>query len=215
VRIYGGLTIQKKSTQRRGETESYDDRRLYWAINLLDHIICFATGRPLTTRREYVDVELPAEILVQREPFELASPFPSMIRVIQIQGLVNAEIGMLPEQSLDLTAETRRRMLQYGNDLVAHYAAMHPSLAFDVSNFRAHAIKGQGGTFLLLHLWFNSVRLHSYSLLPTSNKIDTAVSIGHYLSPPPWPPIWAKKPPRYKLSLSLKPANLALDSANH
>lgn len=163
MRFYRGLTLQKKSTLRTGGTESYDDRRLYWAINLLDHIICFATGRPLTTRREYVDVNLPAETLVQNEPFELASPFPSMIRVIQIQGLVNGEIGMLPEQPLDLTAETRQRLLQYGNDLVAHYAAMHPSLAFDVSNFRAHAIRGQGGTFLLLHLWFNSVRSHYHS----------------------------------------------------
>lgn len=146
---------------RPRDTDAYDDRRLYWAINLLDHIICFATGRPLTTRREYVDVELPVEGLVQTEPFELASPFPSMIRVIQIQGLVNGEIGRLPEQPLDLTAKTRERLFQYGNDLVAYYATMHPSLAFNVSNFRAHAIKGQGGTFLLLHLWFNSVRLPS------------------------------------------------------
>ncbi|RDL30467.1 uncharacterized protein BP5553_10345 [Venustampulla echinocandica] len=157
VRMAEDMGMHKKSTLSPAEPESGDDRRLYWAINLLDHIICFATGRPLTTRREYVDVALPAETLVQTEPFELASPFPSMIRVIQIQGLVNGEIGILPEQPLDLTPQTRQRLLQYGNDLVAHYASMHPSLAFDAPNFRAHAIKGQGGTFLLLHLWFNSV----------------------------------------------------------
>lgn len=167
VNLYG-LTIQKKSTMRPDEPESCDDRRLYWAINLLDHIICFATGRPLTTRREYVDVELPAEALVQTEPFELASPFPSMIRVIQIQGLVNGEIGMLPEQPLDLTIETKQRLLQYNNDLVAHYTSMHPSLTFNVSNFRAHAIRGQGGTFLLLHLWFNGVRFHEEDSFLTS-----------------------------------------------
>lgn len=107
-------------------------------------------------------MELPTEELVQSKPFELASPFPGVIQVIKIQGLVNEEIGMLPEQPLDLSPKAREQLLQYGNDLVAYYATMHPSLAFNVSNFRAHAIKGQGGTFLLLHLWFNSVSRVSY-----------------------------------------------------
>lgn len=184
---------------RLGDADFYDDRRLYWAINFLDHIICFATGRPLTTRREYVDLDLPAETLIQTEPFELASPFPGMIRVIQIQGLVNGEIGMLPEQPLDLTAETRERLLQYGNNLVAYYDTMHPSLAFDVPNFRAHAVKGQGGTFLLLHLWFNSVRSLYFSSDSSSILSITVLVtlVGNYLSPPTRPSIWAKKSPRY------------------
>lgn len=74
---------------------------------------------------------------------------------------------MLPEQPVDLSADARQRLVQYGNDLVAHYTGMHPSLAFNVSNFRAHAVRRQGGTFLLLHLWFNSVSL--------TNTLDSIV----------------------------------------
>lgn len=44
--------------------------------------------------------------------------------------------------------------------------------------------------------------------------IDTAITIGNNLSPPARPPIWAEEPPRWKLSLSLKPADLAFDSAH-
>lgn len=132
---------------------------LYWSINFLDHIISFATGRPLTTRRDFVDVDIPTEMSVNDKSGELPSPFPGMIRIIQIQGLVHEEIGTLSEQSGDIPPETRKRLMRYGDDLVAYYTSMHPLLAFDVPNFRAHAAKGQGGTFLLLHLWFNSVRL--------------------------------------------------------
>lgn len=73
---------------------------------------------------------------------------------------MNEEIRMLPEQPLDLSAEARQRLTEYGNGIATHYASMHPSLVFNVPNFRAHATKGQGGTFLLLHLWFNSVYSH-------------------------------------------------------
>jgi hypothetical protein len=64
---------------------------------------------------------------------------------------------MLPEQPLDLSTDARTRLTEYGSGITAYYTSIHPSLIFNVPNFRAHAIKGQGGTFLLLHLWFNSV----------------------------------------------------------
>jgi hypothetical protein len=100
---------------------------------------------------------MPTEMTIENSSGELPSPFPGMVRIIQMQGLVNEEIGTLSEQSVDIPPRTRERLITYGEDLVAYYTSMHPLLAFDVPNFRAHAAKGQGGTFLLLHLWFNSV----------------------------------------------------------
>lgn len=78
----------------------------------MDHIICFAVGRPLTTPREYIDVELPHDELVQVEPFEIVSPFPSLIRIIQIQGRVSDKIRTFPEQEADLSLESRHRLLE-------------------------------------------------------------------------------------------------------
>ncbi|CAM1507657.1 Fc.00g072980.m01.CDS01 [Cosmosporella sp. VM-42] len=159
VRMAEDLGMHKQGTLPLGDSSNSDERLLYWAVNFLDHIISFATGRPLTTRRDYIDVKLPTETPVSDTSPELPSPFPGMIRIIQMQGLVNEEIGMLSEQSVDIPPDTRRRLITYGGDLVANYTSMHPLLAFDVPNFRAHASNGQGGTFLLLHLWFNSVMI--------------------------------------------------------
>lgn len=140
-----------------GEIGNDYERLLYWAINILDHIISFAVGRPLATRREYVDVNLPTARFVQTEPCELACPFASLVQVIQYQGLVNEEIRVLPEDFLDLSNEARQHLTDYGNGIVAYYTSLHPSLHFNVPNFKAHAAKKQSGTFLMLHLWFNSV----------------------------------------------------------
>ncbi|KAF7559012.1 hypothetical protein G7046_g5138 [Stylonectria norvegica] len=159
VRMAEDLGMHKKSTLPLEDGGSSDERLLYWAVNFLDHIISFATGRPLTTRRDHVDVDLPAETSISDTSLDLPSPFPGMIRIIQLQGRVNEEIGLLPENSVDIPPDTRRRLTAYGDELVADYTSMHPLLSFDVPNFRAHASKGQGGTFLLLHLWFNSVMI--------------------------------------------------------
>lgn len=137
----------------------HEERLLYWAIYLLDHIICFAVGRPLTIRPENVDITIPSERLIQTQPFELADPFPELIRVIRYQGLVNEEIRTLPSSPASIAPEARQRLLTYGNILIAQFTGMHPSMAFNIPNFRAHATKGQGGTYLLLHLWFNSAMI--------------------------------------------------------
>lgn len=149
----------KQGTLHTGDdhVDGQDQRLLYWAVNFLDHIICFATGRPLTTRREDIDVQPPSNLTVCHDGQHLPSPFPAMIRVIQVQGLVYEVIGKLSENSVDIPPETRRQLLAHGDDLMAYYTSLHPLLTFDVPNFRAHASAGQGGTFLLLHLWFNSV----------------------------------------------------------
>ena len=139
-------------------------------INFLDHIICFATGRPLTTRRECIAVPLPEED--RADEVGLRCPFPAMIRVMQAQGLVNELLGTQSDHVLNLSPETKCRLMRCGDELVAYYTGLHPTLVFDVHNFRAHASKGQSGTFLLLHLWFNAVGfLHgSRTLSATSNK---------------------------------------------
>ncbi len=76
---------------------------------------------------------------------------------MQTQGLVNEEIGMLKNQPIELSPEARARLTKYGDDIISYYTGLHPTLTFEVQNFRAHANEGQGGTFLLLHLWFNAV----------------------------------------------------------
>lgn len=164
--MYTGMAVRMaedmglhKDNRHSDDLDRTHSSLLYWAINLLDHIICFAVGRPLTTRREYITVDLPQAFMVQSEPFELASPFPDLIGIIQIQGLVNELVGQLPEHAAGLTSEIRRDLISLGNKVAAQYTSMHSSLVFNVPNLRAHAVKGQGGTFLLLHLWFNSVWL--------------------------------------------------------
>jgi hypothetical protein len=125
---------------------------LFWAVNFHDHIISFATGRALTIQREYIDVPYPPQA---DEPYP--SPFRSMVIVIQTQGLVNSEINALADQSAILAPAMKERLTRYSDELIAFYLTLHPNLTFDVNNFQAYVQNGEGGAFLLLHLWFNAV----------------------------------------------------------
>lgn len=125
---------------------------LFWSVNFHDHIISFATGRPLTIPREYIDVPYPPQT---DEPYP--SPFRSMVIVIQMQGRVNSEINVLSDQSGILAPAMKERLTRYSDELISFYLALHPNLTFDVNNFQAYVQKGEGGAFLLLHLWFNAV----------------------------------------------------------
>jgi len=77
--------------------------------------------------------------------------------VIQSQGLVNDEISALMEQHQILATATKERLVRYSDELIVYYTNLHPILTFSVQNFRIQAARGDAGTFLLLHLWFNAV----------------------------------------------------------
>ncbi|KAH8678381.1 fungal-specific transcription factor domain-containing protein [Xylariales sp. PMI_506] len=161
--MYTGMAVRMAEDMglHKQALSSHNDeaRLLYWAIYVWDHIICFAVGRPLTIRREDVDIALPRQRLIQSEPFELADPFPSLVQVIQHLGLVHDVIRTLADSPLEAVPKARQLLLAHQEGLVSHFSKMHPSLAFNIPNFKAHATKGQGGTYLLLHLWFNSVMI--------------------------------------------------------
>jgi hypothetical protein len=156
---------------------------MFWAVNFHDHIISFATGRPLTVQPDYIDVPYPPQSC---DPYP--SPFRSMVVVIQTQGLVNSEINKLSDQSAILAPAMRERLSRYSDELITFYANLHPNLTFDINNFQAYVAKGEGGVFLLLHLWFNAVRIKC------AGKLDSELTnIGHDCDSQTWTSLWPER----------------------
>lgn len=126
--------------------------RVWFSVYHLDHIISFATGRPLSIERKYIDVPR----LGIDNNMELPSPFPSMVVIMQTLGLLHDELNAA-EQFVTLEIETREKLLWYNDELIRYYANLPRALHFDIHNFQMYVSKGESGTFLMLHLWFHAV----------------------------------------------------------
>ncbi|KAK6385821.1 hypothetical protein LTS17_001393 [Exophiala oligosperma] len=136
------------------ESEEYwTVSRTWFSVHHLDHIISFATGRPLSIDRKYIDVPWPR---IDADA-EYPSPFPSMVVIMQTLGLVHDELNNA-EQLDTLRAETRDKLLRFNDELINYYANLPRALLFDINNFQSYLARGESGTFIMLHLWFHTVR---------------------------------------------------------
>lgn len=81
-----------------------------------------------------------------------------MVTVMQTLGLLHDELNGVTDQASILDPSTRSRLITYSDNLVQYYVSLPATLSFNIDNFQVYISKGEGGTFLMLHLWFNAVR---------------------------------------------------------
>ncbi|KAK5267393.1 hypothetical protein LTR99_006581 [Exophiala xenobiotica] len=126
--------------------------RTWFSVHHLDHIISFATGRPLSIERKYIDVPWPR---IDSDA-ELPSPFPCMVVIMQTLGLLHDELNDI-DQLEELADSTREKLFRYNDELINYYAHLPPALSFDIHNFQSYVATGESGTYLMLHLWFHAI----------------------------------------------------------
>lgn len=145
VRMAEDLGMHTKSVYDSCVTE--EERSLvcslFWAIYILDHLICCATGRALTLDDSHIDIPHPAN----------KSAFSSTITVMRVLGEFC---------KLDITAETfsvddKRTLLQIFYDFITFLNGQDMSLQFNVDNYRLHLSQAAASSFLLFHIWANAV----------------------------------------------------------
>ncbi|KAH8808638.1 fungal-specific transcription factor domain-containing protein [Xylogone sp. PMI_703] len=139
---------------RLSPAEYWTVSRVWFSVYHLDHIISFATGRPLSIERKYIDVPQ-----LHIDTSEYPSPFPSMVIIMQTLGLLHDELNVVTDQVNILAPETKEKLLHYNDELIRYYTNLPSALSFNIDNFQRYVSKGEGGTFLMLHLWFNAIMI--------------------------------------------------------
>lgn len=129
---------------------------LFWSIYFIDRIISLGTGRPLTLRDEEISCPFPSDGTTQANATQRPNPFPHMLRIMSVQGKVNEEISAI-RQPEDLTPTKRHIISKLQEELIEIYTKLDRRLLFNVTNFQSYVTAGNGGSFLLLHVWFHAV----------------------------------------------------------
>lgn len=81
-----------------------------------------------------------------------------MVTIMQTLGLLHDELNIVTDQCNLLAPERREKLLHYNDELIYYYTSLPQALSFNIDNFQKYMSKGEGGTFLMLHVWFNAVR---------------------------------------------------------
>ncbi|KAI1852220.1 hypothetical protein JX265_013073 [Neoarthrinium moseri] len=163
------LEEQKELEQERIDT--------FWSVFLLDRIISSGTGRPVTFRDDDYELEMPRTSV---DPVAYPDPFPALVHIIYLYGRVSDVLNKVIKPS-DLTQARIERLVVMEHELTRLHQKQHVRLRFDAQNFQKYVERGQGTTFILLHLWFHAliIVLHQPTLLAPLIEIDQA----HELAP--------------------------------
>jgi len=137
---------------------------MFWTIDLLENIICFATGRPSAIRTNHIEAPHLDELLSSYiPPDSLPSSLACAMKVVQYLSLINEAYHMNHVNSTEPSVHTSR-LLCYSNDLITYYTSLDVRLSFNIQNYRTYVAINEGSTYLLLHIWFNAVRSLSYEI---------------------------------------------------
>jgi len=148
----------------RGRTSDLVAEDVFWMTFCLDRITAIATARPLAIKDRDIETAFPST-LRNGEP----CIFAALVRQLHYLGRL-AEVAISPPVGAASGGSAERERAQeieiaaIGDDLVAHYESLPAVLHLSSANLgRAHD-KGEGLSFLQLHLTHNMALLHRFLL---------------------------------------------------
>ncbi|KAI9342041.1 putative pathway-specific nitrogen regulator [Zopfochytrium polystomum] len=186
------------------QDEVYDDgahakrtHLLFWTIFIIDRVISFFTGRPVTIAESMCEIPLPVEEeFIGIEGVDSPSlddllrrprqPFPYVVRLMVLCGRLSDALNGLRRGLVagSLPDSDRTRLVEAAKavqiDLLHFYETLPLDLAWSTENFKIQAGACQGGLLLMIHLWANALLLlaHKPELLHKMMSDPNIPSLG-------------------------------------
>ncbi|KAL1412678.1 hypothetical protein Q8F55_000425 [Vanrija albida] len=162
-------------------------RLLFWNLFVTDRVVAFATGRPASIPEDMIEIPLPenADFFPDRarddkpldEPVQPV-PYVYLVRLMVLCGRISNVLNGRRGHARTLVASDEplaERLAELQARLVSFYAALPDAMKWSADNFKHQHSRGNGGTFLSLHLWANAVLALVYhpDLLKSPSGVET------------------------------------------